>query len=135
MNLGAHTSEHRRFLIFAPRPDDAAYALQCDLLAGEDASFAERDLLRGDFFFSTANGTFAGEKVSPAEAHAARERYGVEEDRFEAVLVGKDGGVKHRSAEPVAPAQLYVLIDAMPMRRREMREHEADVRGAEEAGQ
>ena len=42
--------------------------------------------------------------------------------RFAAVLVGKDGTVKHRSGEPVEPEYLYALIDQMFMRRREMRE-------------
>jgi hypothetical protein len=35
--------------------------------------------------------------------------------------VGRDGGEKLRSAEPVAPEELFDLVDAMPMRRREMR--------------
>ena len=50
------------------------------------------------------------------------ERFGVEPGTFAALLVGKDGAVKHRSAEPVEPGELYALVDAMPMRRREMRE-------------
>ena len=41
---------------------------------------------------------------------------------FQAVLIGKDGGVKARWAEPVSLNALYELIDAMPMRQREMRE-------------
>ena len=60
--------------------------------------------------------------MSSEEAPAARERFGVETGCFAAVLVGKDGTVKHRSHEPVAPEKLYELIDAMPMRQREMRE-------------
>ena len=38
------------------------------------------------------------------------------------LLVGKDGGVKLRSEEPVSIQRIFDLIDSMPMRRREMRE-------------
>ena len=41
---------------------------------------------------------------------------------FRATLIGKDGGVKARWAQPVSLSDLYAVIDAMPMRRREMRE-------------
>ena len=43
-------------------------------------------------------------------------------DRFQAVLVGKDGGAKHRWSAIVEPAEIFGLIDAMPMRIREMKE-------------
>ena len=45
-------------------------------------------------------------------------------DRFQAVLVGKDGGVKHRWSAIVEPAEIFGLIDAMPMRIREMQEED-----------
>lgn len=38
---------------------------------------------------------------------------------FLAILVGKDGGEKKRWTEDVDPQELFLLIDAMPMRRRE----------------
>ena len=41
---------------------------------------------------------------------------------FEAVLVGKDGGVKDRYREIVDPSAIFPFIDAMPMRMDEMRE-------------
>ena len=41
---------------------------------------------------------------------------------FEGVLlVGKDGGVKFEENFPVHPATLFALVDAMPMRRAEMK--------------
>lgn len=38
------------------------------------------------------------------------------------LLVGKDGGVKERWDDQVDPQTVFALIDAMPMRRSEMRE-------------
>jgi uncharacterized protein DUF4174 len=81
----------------------------------------ERDPLRGDLF-EREMGTFDGGPVAAEHAAWAWDRYGVEPGRFAAVLVGKDGTVKHRSGEPVDSWDLYAVIDEMPMRRREMRE-------------
>jgi hypothetical protein len=118
----SHTWKHRLFLVFAPSAEDARYVRQTRLLEGAARDgFAERDLLRGDLFEGEA-GTFDGGPVAPEHAAWAWDRYGVEPGRFAAVLVGKDGTVKHHSGEPVGPEDLYALIDQMPMRRREMRE-------------
>lgn len=44
---------------------------------------------------------------------------------FRVLLVGKDGGVKLDSDAPVTPAELFTLIDAMPMRKAELRSRAA----------
>ena len=111
----------RLFLVLAPSAEDKRYVRQARLLEREHNGFSERDLLRGGLF-EGETGTFDGVPVPPEDAATARERFGAEPGRFAAVLVGKDGTAKHRSDEPVGPAKLYALIDAMPMRRREMRE-------------
>ena len=55
------------------------------------------------------------------EFAAARSRLRAEDGAFAAVHVGRDGGEKLRSAEPIPAEKLFDLIDAMPMRRREIR--------------
>lgn len=40
---------------------------------------------------------------------------------FTVILVGRDGGEKYRSNEVTSARQFFVLIDAMPMRKTEMR--------------
>ena len=40
---------------------------------------------------------------------------------FSVVLIGKDGGEKLRRATPLSPEELFAIVDAMPMRRAEMR--------------
>ncbi len=51
---------------------------------------------------------------------ALRAAVGIGDAANEAVLIGKDGGVKARWKEPVAPEAVFALIDTMPMRRAEM---------------
>ena len=50
-----------------------------------------------------------------------RKSLGVSERGFAVVLVGKDGGVKKVWRDPVDPKSIFTVIDAMPMRQREMR--------------
>ncbi len=55
------------------------------------------------------------------ERQDLRSAYRVSPGEFEVLLVGKDGGVKFRSRKIVPPQQIFRLVDAMPMRRDEMR--------------
>ena len=80
------------------------------MLQDHEAATEERDLLLESFF-----------EDGSERSTAARSRFGVEDGTFAAVLVGKDGGEKHRSAGPIAHRKLFDLIDAMPMRQREIR--------------
>ena len=49
------------------------------------------------------------------------EKFPLHDDEFAVVLIGKDGGTKFRSREIVSLEKLFGIIDAMPMRRAEMR--------------
>jgi hypothetical protein len=64
--------------------------------------------------------------LSARDCDALRDRFGRNRkgavDGFAALLVGKDGGVKRTSYEPLDTDDLFDQIDQMPMRRREMRE-------------
>ncbi|NYD89522.1 DUF4174 domain-containing protein [Sphingomonas melonis] len=63
--------------------------------------------------------TIVGDRVSGADdgAAALRKRYRLPAGGFVAILIGKDGGEKLRSAKPILPEVLAGTIDAMPMRR------------------
>jgi hypothetical protein len=60
--------------------------------------------------------------LSAAEVRGLRKSYGVDEQNYAVLLIGKDGGVKLRREVPVTTTELFSLIDSMPMRKREMRE-------------
>jgi hypothetical protein len=42
-------------------------------------------------------------------------------EAFEIILIGLDGGIKLRKNDIVSREELFSIIDAMPMRRNEMR--------------
>ena len=107
--LAAYRWTSRVLVVAAPSASDASYRAQRAALDSERSSRAERDLVTVE-----AVGRSAG-------ADALRRRFGVPEGVFRAVLIGKDGGVKLSSDEPIPLRKLFSTIDAMPMRQNEMR--------------
>ena len=67
-----------------------------------------------------------GRSFTPGLEREIVDRFGLESGRrgIAAALVGKDGGVKARWSEIVEPDAVFDLVDAMPMRIREVREAE-----------
>jgi hypothetical protein len=110
--------EHRLLLVFAPDEDGALYRWHQEMLLVAERGLNERDMVI-IFVIRDAVST----KGRPAAAVAAvdlRDAYGVLPHEFGVVLLGKDGGVKLRQEEPISIADLFALIDPMPMRKQEM---------------
>lgn len=99
----------RVVVISAPGPDDASLIAQRAILAKAGTGLEDRDLVIVEAVGETR------------EAVALRRRLGLPAGAFRAALIGKDGGVKRVEAAPLPVHDLYDTIDAMPMRRDEMR--------------
>jgi hypothetical protein len=102
--LAAYRWNHRVVLLLVDQSDDPALQAQQDALAPHVPDLAERDIV-----------------VIVSADPALRRRLSVPAGGFAFLLLGKDGGVKLRSATPVAFAELAAIVDAMPMRQDEMR--------------
>lgn len=108
-----------RLLVLLVEADNGALTTQLDMLAKAQDGLAERDMIvlavRGNdvrAIYGSADGL---------DAQALRTSLGGDDaGPFEAVLIGKDGGVKQRWPEPVSTEDLFAIIDAMPMRASEM---------------
>ena len=96
MILTAADAPHRVLYAYAPTIADPALLRQRSLFDAAKSGMADRDLV-----------------LIPVIG---------KRPHFEAVLVGKDGGEKLRSPEPLTPERLFETIDAMPMRQQEMRQ-------------
>lgn len=118
MNLSTYKWRNRLLLIFAPSASDEDHREQIRLLEGSESGLEDRDLILATIFEDRA-GELEEDTISTNEASGLRETFSIPKDRFTAVLVGKDGGEKHRSSAPVSLRDIFDLIDAMPMRRRE----------------
>ena len=129
--LAFYRWERRPLLVFTPSWGDARFRrLHRDL---DESGFMDRDMIR--VVISSANvppdeavthgrlrANAGGKGEGPGSGTALRTRFGVPPDEFAVILVGLDGNEKARWSAPPAPGELFALIDAMPMRRREMRE-------------
>jgi hypothetical protein len=116
---------NRPLVVFSPAADDAALQRQRDIIEQHRAGFGDRDMVLVAIIGN--DGGRAGEQALTADdARQLRQRYGVPADQFAVRLVGKDGGVKLESDEPVTAERLFGLIDAMPMRQREMGEDDGN---------
>jgi len=98
---------NRPVLLFAPSERDEAYLLQMKILHADKGGLAERDILVLSDISALGRGQL---------------RDTLQIDGFEVILIGKDGGVKLRAKTPISIQELFSLIDAMPMRRQELRD-------------
>lgn len=115
----------KRVLVVLTAGESELLAQQTALFKTVETGLGERDMVVFAIVGASRIRPLFGPapKVDPA---AVRSRLEVPLDApFAAVLIGKDGGVKWRAEAPVAPAAVFGVIDAMPMRQYEMRRDEA----------
>ncbi|MBH0619302.1 DUF4174 domain-containing protein, partial [Salmonella enterica] len=107
----AQMRDHRRVLVIAaPSADDPRLRAQRATLASWGRGAADRDVNVVEVVGRMVSGAADG-------AASLRVRYHLPPTSFAAVLIGKDGHVAYRSAEPIPAERLQGTIDAMPMRR------------------
>ena len=95
-------------------------SIQIGRLMAESAALAERDL-RVVHLMGTQGGRLAGRTLTGDQIAGLRERWELPANAWTLAIVGKDGSVRARWSEPVAPEEVFARIDAMPMRRMEMK--------------
>jgi Domain of unknown function (DUF4174) len=127
VNITAQNSELKNYvwrkrvlLVFAPNAQNERFKLQVAALKAGKAGFEERDVVVLNIF----NQSGVDEKNKPINAEkvmALRKKYVVSDNEFKVILIGKDGGSKKANARPFENQQLLNIIDAMPMRKDEVK--------------
>lgn len=112
--------QQRPLLVFSPDNKHAAYQETTRAIAERQEGFNRRDMVLLSVFRNT--GSADDYYLSSADAGRLRDRYGVADDEFRLLLIGKDGDVKLESNEAANLDELFELIDGMPTRQREMRD-------------
>lgn len=102
-SLASYRWSRRVLLLFADSPTDPRLLAQQADLKAHAAGLSERDMI----VIVSADSALRRDVRAP--------------EGFAVVLVGKDGGVKLRRSSPIPFADLAATVDAMPMRRDEMR--------------
>lgn len=119
LDLSPYRWQNRILLIFAPSGKDERYLQQQINFSAPSAGFADRDLI----VFTIVDDETAGSALTQSELSATRKRFNVTADEFAVLLIGKDGDVKKRYDVPVDSQTIFNVIDAMPMRQKEMQEN------------
>ncbi|KNH08287.1 hypothetical protein BRCH_00212c [Candidatus Burkholderia brachyanthoides] len=111
-SIDGYQWHNRLLIVFANDAASVPLAQQRAFADEGRARYAERDLVPVEVIGNDVKGT-------SESAAALRQCYGVAANMFRVLLIGKDGGVKLQSAEPIDPQRIFGTIDAMPMRREE----------------
>ncbi len=121
IDLSTYQWKSRLLLVFAPSEDDAPYRDLRKELRDQEDKIIDRDLLVFHVF-EDGESWFGDSLIDKQSAAQLRDRFSVTPGQFVVVLIGKDGGEKFREPNKVDMAEIFSLIDSMPMRQREMRE-------------
>lgn len=108
-SLAMHRWKHRVLIVVAPSSQDRDLRAQRRIFDEAREGMAERNLVLVEA---------AGDDAS---ARDIRREAAVDGNRFQVLLIGKDGNIAAASATPLTARDLFGKIDAMPMRRDEMR--------------
>lgn len=107
--LSSYLWKNRVLVVAAPSRQDAALATQRRIFEQNASGMAERQIVLIEA---------AGDDP---RARDIRRQLSIGDNAFKVVLVGKDGNAAVASAKPLTAEELFGRVDAMPMRRDEMR--------------
>jgi hypothetical protein len=108
MAMPGQFQDKRHLLLFADNESNPQLEQQLKYLRQDANGLKDRDVEVKIYYKDKNPEPFTKRKIKAA---------------FTAVLVGKDGGDKLTSTKPITLQKLYDTIDAMPMRRSEMKRH------------
>ena len=121
MDLTQFQWKNRLLFLFAPDRSHPFYDHLYSQIVEQKSEVEDRDLvvfsvlLRGSSQMNTT-------AIDRQEADSFRDRFKIPPNEFSLILIGKDGGIKLRRNDQVDLAEVFELIDSMPMRRNEMRQ-------------
>ena len=117
--LSDYLWQARPLLVFAPTDSDPRLAETMRRIEASSCDFADRDMVLGRIV-TAGTSTLGGDVVGTGQAQRLLSRFGIGENGFAVVLIGKDGGEKLRVNDIPDLQTIYAVIDGMPMRGREM---------------
>ena len=121
VNLDDFQWHNRLLFLVAPDFSAPAVAQARAKLERRFEDVVDRDLLVIQLFLDGQS--LVGDRpITVSEAAQLRLELGIDSDEQLLVLIGMDGGVKRRAPLSTDVQEIFTQIDAMPMRRNEIRE-------------
>jgi hypothetical protein len=130
--MEALRDRYRPLLVFAATDNDRRFLRQAHLFAAGSYLLHERQVLFVPVVLVNEAKSWGvvlnSDQIAtlvPEDAVDVRRRFHISPGAFTVILVGKDGGEKFRTHNPVTIDRLNALIDAMPMRQQEVQDGHA----------
>lgn len=121
MDLTQFQWKKRLLFLFAPDASHPIYEKLRNEIAKQADEVQDRDLVIFEIFEQGAS-RMNTEPIDRQTAASIRDQFAVPSQGFAIILIGKDGGVKLKREDYVILADIFNLIDSMPMRQNEMRQ-------------
>ena len=118
-DLSQHLWRDRLLVLVADDPQDPDLVGQLRSLNQERAAVEDRDLRIFRLF--AYDGWIDQNALSKEEVAQLRRTFGVPISQRQLILVGLDGDIKRRAKLSTELSEVFAQIDAMPMRRNELR--------------
>ena len=120
IDLSDYRWQNRLLLIFTPSAENEHYQKQLTELKNKQEGLKDRDM---KIFHLVSNGrSFVDDRtINTNNVRQLYRKYDIEEEGFVVILIGKDGTEKLRKQKVLSTEKLFGVIDAMPMRQREMK--------------
>lgn len=121
LDISDYEWKNRLLLVFAPSEESDLYQGQIRELETNKEGLNDRDM---KVFHLLEAGTshVEDQPIGREEVRRLLKDYKVSAGDFAVILVGKDGTEKLRTDSILTTDRLFAVIDAMPMRRREMKQ-------------
>ncbi len=117
-DLDQHRWSERLLVLVTPQADDPALQEQLRTIGRRNDAMLDRELELVQLHLET--GRVRDRTLSSDEVKQLRSRLGLSDGDRLLILIGKDGGVKRRATLDSDLGEVFLQIDAMPMRRSEI---------------
>lgn len=120
--FGVYQWQYRILIIYTADNSTEEYLGQVQEFTQNRDAFEERDLVVFQIHSDELVALTKRPERPTISASSVKSALGIaKDDKFQVVLIGKDGGIKLRESRVVSSQQLFTLIDGMPMRRSEQK--------------
>ncbi len=119
-DLQRHVWQDRLLFLIVPEADDPRFQHQLAIVEQQREAVRDRDLRV--FALTTNSGEVDGAPLSKADVLSLRDQLRLAPHARALILIGLDGGIKSRAPIDTSLSNIFEQIDAMPMRRQELRE-------------
>jgi hypothetical protein len=119
-DLSQHLWQHRLLFLVSDSAADPRLSAQRDVIETLRDEIVDRDLRVFELY--PTSGNVDGRALTAEDVAGLRRQLGVAPGDRQLILVGLDGGIKRRGELDTELQAVFGQIDAMPMRRRELRE-------------